>query len=83
MFGVRLETYRLSIPGQLAAAGAVCYAAVIIIGVPTRVRINHQTARWSIQNPPREWVRFHVIRTLFSVPALAVYVLAAMSNTSR
>jgi len=46
MYGVH------SIPGQLAAAGAVCYALVIIIGVPTCVRINHQIARWSIQNPP-------------------------------
>src|SRR6516165_9259035 len=79
-----------SIPGQLAAAGAVCYALVIIVGVPTCVRINHQIASWSIQNPPREWaqirarwLRFHVIRTLFSVPALAVYLLAVMSNTSH
>jgi hypothetical protein len=77
-----------STAGQLAAAGAVCYALVIIIGVPTCVRINHQIARWSIQNPPREWaetrarwIRFHVIRTLFSVPAFVVYVLAAMSDT--
>jgi hypothetical protein len=84
MYGVR------SIPGQLAAAGAVCYAFVIIIGVPTCVRINHQIATWSIQNPPRDWaetrarwIRFHVIRTLFSVPAFVVYVLAAMLNTSR
>ena len=81
MYGVH------SIPGQLAA-GAVCYALVIIIGVPTCVRINHQIASWSIQNPPREWaqmrarwIRFHVIRTLFSVPAFVAYVLAAMSNT--
>src|SRR6516162_10992284 len=44
-----------SIPGQLAVAGAVCYALVIVIGVPTCVRINHQIASWSIQNPPREW----------------------------
>jgi uncharacterized membrane protein len=79
-----------SIPGQLAAAGAVCYALVIIIAVSTNVRINHQIASWSIQNPPREWarmraqwIRFHVIRTLFSVPAFVVYVLAAMLNTSR
>ena len=82
MYGVR------SIPGQLAAAGAACYALVIIVGVPTCVRINHQIASWSIQNPPREWtqmrarwIRFHVIRTLFSVPAFVAYVLAAMSNT--
>ena len=78
-----------SIPGQLAAAGAVCYAFVIIIGVPTCVRINKQIADWSIQNPPREWaqmrarwLRFHVIRTLFSVPALAIYLLAVMSHTN-
>jgi Domain of unknown function (DUF1772) len=84
MYGVH------SIPGQLAAAGAVCYALVIVIGVPTCVRINHQIASWSIQNPPCEWaqtrtrwIRFHVTRTLFSVPAFVVYVLAAMSNTSR
>ena len=77
-----------SIPGQLAAAGAVCYALVIIIGVPTCVRINKQIAYWSIQSPPHEWaqmrarwLRFHVIRTLFSVPALAIYLLAVMSNT--
>jgi hypothetical protein len=49
MYGVH------SIPGQLAAAGAVSYALIIIIGVPTCVRINHQIASWSIQNPPREW----------------------------
>jgi uncharacterized membrane protein len=83
MYGVN------SSPGQLAAAGAVCYAFVIIIGVPTCVRINHQIASWSIQNPPREWaqmrarwIRFHVIRTLFSVPAFTIYVLAVMSNTA-
>jgi uncharacterized membrane protein len=84
MFGVH------SIPGQLAAAGAICYALVLIIAVSTDVRINRQIASWSIQNPPREWaqirarwIRFHIIRTLFSVPAFAVYVLAAMLNTSR
>ena len=84
MYGVH------SISGQLAGTGAVYYGLVIIIGVPTCVRINHQIASWSIQNPPREWaqmrarwLRFHVIRTLFSVPAFVVYVLAAMSNTSR
>ena len=47
MYGVN------SIPGQLAAAGAVCYALVIIIGVPACVRINHQIVSWSIQHPPR------------------------------
>jgi hypothetical protein len=60
MYGVH------SIPGQLAAAGAVCYALVLIISRSTDVRINHQIASWSIQNPPREWaqvrarwIRFH------------------------
>ena len=84
MYGVH------SIPGQLAAAGAVCYALVIIIGVPTCLRINHQIVSWSIHNPPREWaqmrarwVRFHVIRTLFSVPAFTIYLLAVMSNTGH
>ena len=74
-----------SMSGQLAAAGAVCYARV-----PTCVRINHQISSWSTQNPPREWaqtrerwVRFRVIRTLSSVPAFALYLLAVMSNTSR
>jgi Domain of unknown function (DUF1772) len=84
MYGVH------SIPGQLAAAGAVCYALVIVIGVPTCVRINHQIASWPIENPPREWaqtrarwIRFHVIRTLFSVPAFITYLLAVMSNTNH
>jgi hypothetical protein len=84
MYGVH------SIAGQLAAAGAVCYALVTVIGVPTCARINHQIESWSIQNPPRDraqirarWLKYHIIRTLFSVPAFAVYVLAAISNTSR
>jgi hypothetical protein len=84
MYGVH------SISGELAAAGAACYALVIIIGVPTCVRINHQIAKWSIQNPPREWaqtrarwIRFHIIRTLFSVPAFVVYALAAMLGNGR
>ena len=79
-----------SISGQLAAAGAVGYALVLIITLPTDLPINHQIESWSIQNPPREWaqtrarwIRFHVIRTLFSVPAFAIYVLAAMFNTGR
>ena len=84
MYGVH------SIAGQLAAAGAVGYAFVIIIALTTNVRINHQIASWSIQNPPREWaqmrarwIRFHIIRTLFSVPAFVVYVLAAMLYGNR
>jgi uncharacterized membrane protein len=84
MYGVH------SIPGQLAAAGAVCYAFGLIISLSTDVRINHQIASWSVQNPPREWaetrarwIRFHVIRTLFSVPAFIFYLLAVMLNTSH
>src|SRR3974390_125140 len=84
MYGVH------SISEQPAATGAVCYALVVIAGVPTCVRINYQIASWSIQNPPREWaetrarwIRFHVIRTLFSVPAFVLYIPAVMSNTSR
>jgi hypothetical protein len=37
-----------------------------------------KTSRLDAQMRVR-WIRFHVIRTLFSVPAFAVYVLAAMS----
>jgi uncharacterized membrane protein len=84
MFGVH------SIPGRLAAAGAVGYALVLIVAVSTNVRINHRVASWSIQNPPgnwaqmrARWIRFHIIRTLFSVPAFAVYALAAILNVSR
>jgi hypothetical protein len=79
MYGVH------SIPGQLAAAGAVCYALVIIIGVPTYVRINHQIASWSIQNPPREWaqtrarwIRFHVGNTRTAVLPLSVSFLTTL-----
>ena len=79
MYGVH------SIPGQLAAAGAVCHALVIMIGVPKCVRINKQIARWSVQRPPDDWtliragcVRFHIVRTLFSLPGLACYILACL-----
>ena len=63
--------------GQLSAFGAVGYVVVIAISVPD-VRINKQVACWSIENPPGDWaavrarwIHFHVIRTLFSVPAFA------------
>ena len=69
--------------GQLSAFGAVCYAAVIAITLPTDLPINKQVARWSIENPPGDWaavrarwIRFHVIRTLFSVPGFALYAAA-------
>jgi hypothetical protein len=66
-----------SIPGQLAAAGAVCYALVIIIGLPTCVRIDKQIAYWSIQDPPCEWakmrarwLRFHLFELCSPFPRL-------------
>ena len=69
--------------GQLSAFGAACYAAVIAITVSTCLRINKQVARWSIENPPGDWaavrarwIRFHVIRTLFSVPGFVLYSAA-------
>jgi len=72
-----------TLSGKLSIAGAACYAAVIAIGVPTCVRINKQVARWRVENPPAEWaavrarwIRFHIIRTLFSAPAFASYVAA-------
>ena len=46
-------------------------------------KINKQIARWSVQSPPDDWtlirarwVRFHIVRTLFSLPALACYILS-------
>ncbi|MBV8834087.1 MAG: DUF1772 domain-containing protein [Acidobacteriaceae bacterium] len=75
--------------GQLSAFGVVCYVAVIAIGVPTCVRMNKQVACWSIGNPPGDWaavrtrwIRFHVIRTLFSVPAFALYAAAMILRTA-
>lgn len=74
-----------SLSGELAIAGSICYAAVLVIALTTDVPINHQIARWSVQSPPDDWalirarwIRFHVLRTLFSLPALAFYVLACM-----
>ena len=74
-----------SLSGELAIAGAVCYAAIIAITLPTNVRINKQIARWSVQSLPNDWtviraswVRFHIIRTLVSLPAFACYILACL-----
>ena len=72
-----------SLSGQLAIAGSVCYVAVLAIALSTDVRINKQIAHCSVQSPPDDWalirarwVRFHVVRTLFSFPGLACYILA-------
>ena len=89
--GLSLPSHLVWAPasGQLSAFGAVCYAAVIAITVPTCLRINKQVARGSIENPPGDWaavrarwIRFHVIRTLFSVPAFALYAAAMILRTT-
>jgi len=74
-----------SLSGELAIAGSVGYAAVLAISLSTNVPINNQVARWSVQSPPADWtriraswVRFHAVRTLFSLPALACYILACL-----
>jgi hypothetical protein len=74
-----------SAAGALAVAGAICYAAVIAITLLTNLRINKLLARWSIEAPPENWttvrarwIRFHILRTLISVPALASYVLSVL-----
>ena len=71
--------------GVLAIAGSVCYVAVVVIALSTDVRINKQIAGWSVQRPPDDWapirarwVRFHIVRTLFSLPGLACYILACL-----
>ena len=74
-----------SLPGGLAIAGSVCYVAVLAIALSTDVRINKHIAHWSVQSPPDDWapirarwVRFHIVRTLFSLPGLACYILACL-----
>jgi uncharacterized membrane protein len=74
-----------SLSGELAIAGSVGYAAVLVISLATNVRINKQVARWSVRSPPDDWtvtraswVRFHIVRTLFSLPALACCTLACL-----
>jgi uncharacterized membrane protein len=74
-----------SLSGALAIAGSVGYASVLVVALATNVRINHQVARWSVQSPPDDWtlirarwIRFHIVRTLFSLPALACYILACL-----
>lgn len=73
--------------GELAIAGTVCYVTVIAVGLPTDIRINKQIERWLVQCPPADWaltrarwVRFHIVRTLFSLPGLACYILACLAS---
>ena len=74
-----------SLPGELAIAGSVCYVGVLAVSLSTNVRINKQIARWSVQSPPEDWarirarwVRLNIVRTLFSLPGLAFYILACL-----
>jgi uncharacterized membrane protein len=74
-----------SLSGELAIAGSVCYVAVLAIALSTNVRINKLIERWSVARPPDDWsgvrsrwIRFHIARTLFSLPGLACYVLACL-----
>jgi uncharacterized membrane protein len=74
-----------SLSGELAIAGFLSYVGVLAVGLPTNVRINKQIAGWSVQSPPDDWayirfrwIRFHIIRTLFSLPGLACYILACL-----
>jgi uncharacterized membrane protein len=74
-----------SLSGELAIAGSVFYAAGLAISLTTDVPINNQIAGWSVQSPPADWtqirgrwIRFHIVRTLFSLPVLACYILACL-----
>jgi hypothetical protein len=74
-----------SVSGSLALFGVFCYAAVVVISLATDVRINNQVARWPIAHPPENWmevrarwIRFHILRTLVSVPALLSYLASVM-----
>ena len=74
-----------SLSGELAIAGSLCYIAVLAIALSTNVQTNKQIARWSVQSPPHDWshvrdswIRFHVVRTLVSLPGLACYILACL-----
>ena len=74
-----------SAAGQLAILGAVCYAVVIAITLPTNWRTNRLIAGWSIKSPPdnwkairARWIWWHILRTLVSVPGLACLILSGL-----
>src|SRR5262249_39609025 len=74
-----------SLSGHLGIVGSLCYVAVLAIALSTDVRINKQIARWSVESPPDDWsairsrwIRFHIVRTLFSLPGLACYILVCL-----
>ena len=75
----------MSVSGRLALLGAFCYAAVVAISLATDVRMNRQIAEWPIAHPPEDWmkvrarwIRFHILRTLVSVPALLSFLASVM-----
>jgi len=75
-----------SLSRELAIAGSLCYVAVLAIASSTNVRINKQIEGWSVQSPPDDWqpirarwVRFHIVRTLFSLPGLACDISLVLS----
>ena len=74
-----------SLTGTLAIVGAICYAGVLAVALSVNVPINRQIEHWAVQKPPDDWaqirarwVRFHMVRTLFSIPGLACYILACL-----
>jgi asparagine N-glycosylation enzyme membrane subunit Stt3 len=74
-----------SASGLLAILGAVCYAGVLAITLATNLPTNKLIAGWSIESPPdnwREiragWIRYHVLRTLVSVPGLICCILSGL-----
>ena len=74
-----------SAPCWLAIFGAVSYAAIIALTLLTNLPTNKAIATWSVQAPPDDWravraswIRWHIIRTLVSVPALACYLLSVL-----
>jgi uncharacterized membrane protein len=80
-----LSQGRHSLSGEFAIAGCLCYVAGLATSLSTDVRINKQVERWSVGNPPDDWsavrsrwIRFHIVRTLFSLPGLAFYILACL-----
>ena len=71
--------------GRLAVAGALCYVAVLAVSLATNVPMNKRIATWSVQSPPADWavvrarwIRFHILRTLISIPGLVCYLASAM-----
>ena len=79
-----------TLSGRLSLAGAACFVAALIIALATNVPINKRVATWSIEQPPSNWaverdrwIRFHVLRTLLSVPGLLFYSAALALQNNR